>query len=116
MLSGEGQLYTYMVLISETTTPGINLRWFLDVAGRKNSKAYLINGIAMFVTWLVARIILFIYLFYHIFMNYDQVKQMDTFACLLISVAPTILFIMNVMWFSKILRGLKKTLAKRHVD
>jgi hypothetical protein len=41
---------------------------------------------------------------------------MDTFACLLISVAPTILFIMNVMWFSKILRGLKKTLAKRHVD
>ena len=27
MLTGEGQLYTYMVLISETTTPGINLRW-----------------------------------------------------------------------------------------
>ncbi|THU74933.1 hypothetical protein C4D60_Mb04t38610 [Musa balbisiana] len=29
MLSGEGQLYTYMVLISETTTPGINLRWLI---------------------------------------------------------------------------------------
>jgi hypothetical protein len=27
MYSGEGQLYTYMVLISEATTPGINLRW-----------------------------------------------------------------------------------------
>lgn len=27
MLSGEGQFYTYMVLISETTTPEINLRW-----------------------------------------------------------------------------------------
>ena len=27
MLTGEGQLYTCMVLISETTTPGINLRW-----------------------------------------------------------------------------------------
>jgi hypothetical protein len=27
MLSGEGQLYAFMVLISETTTPGINLRW-----------------------------------------------------------------------------------------
>ncbi|XP_068494738.1 uncharacterized protein [Phaseolus vulgaris] len=26
MFSGEGQLYTFMVLISETTTPGINLR------------------------------------------------------------------------------------------
>ncbi|KAL6610473.1 hypothetical protein ACP70R_040442 [Stipagrostis hirtigluma subsp. patula] len=73
MLSGEGQLYTYMVLISETTTPGINLRWFLDIAGMKHSKAYLLNGVAMFLTWLVARIILFIYLFYHIFINYDQV-------------------------------------------
>jgi hypothetical protein len=27
MLTGEGQLYAYMVLISETTTPGVNLRW-----------------------------------------------------------------------------------------
>ncbi|GJN14899.1 hypothetical protein PR202_gb01774 [Eleusine coracana subsp. coracana] len=96
MLSGEGQLYTYMVLISETTTPGINLRWFLDVAGMKSSKAYVVNGVAMFVTWLI--------------------KQMDTFGCLLIFVAPTILFIMNALWFSKIVKGLKKTLAKRHVD
>ncbi|GJM89035.1 hypothetical protein PR202_ga05631 [Eleusine coracana subsp. coracana] len=96
MLSGEGQLYTYMVLISETTTPGINLRWFLDVAGMKSSKAYVVNGVAMFVTWLI--------------------KQMDTFGCLLIFVAPTILFVMNALWFSKIVKGLKKTLAKRHVD
>ncbi|KAF0925249.1 hypothetical protein E2562_015964 [Oryza meyeriana var. granulata] len=114
MLSGEGQLYTYMSLISETTTPGINLRWFLDVAGMKRSKRYVVNGVAMFVTWLVARIILFMYLFYQIFLHYDQIKQMDTFGCLLISVAPTILFVMNMIWFSKILRGLKKTLAKRH--
>jgi hypothetical protein len=41
---------------------------------------------------------------------------MDTFACVLISVAPTILFTMNVIWFSKIVKGLKKTLAKRHAE
>uniref|UniRef100_A0A7C9CKR7 TLC domain-containing protein n=1 Tax=Opuntia streptacantha TaxID=393608 RepID=A0A7C9CKR7_OPUST len=29
MLTGNGQFYTYMVLLSETTTPGINLRWLL---------------------------------------------------------------------------------------
>jgi hypothetical protein len=45
-----------------------------------------------------------------------QVKQMDTFGCLLVSVAPTILFVMNAIWFSKIVKGLKKTLAKRHVE
>ncbi|WVZ60040.1 hypothetical protein U9M48_010110 [Paspalum notatum var. saurae] len=53
MLSGEGQFYTYMVLISESTTPEINLRWFLDTAGLKKSSAYLVNGILMFVAWLV---------------------------------------------------------------
>nr|CAD1828214.1 unnamed protein product [Ananas comosus var. bracteatus] len=108
MLSGEGQLYTYMVLISETTTPGINLRWFLDTAGMKRSKAYMVNGIAMFVAWLVARIFLFIYLFYHIYLHYDQIEQMHIFGYVLTFLVPTILFIMNMMWFGKILKGSRK--------
>ncbi|KAE8678465.1 TRAM protein [Hibiscus syriacus] len=74
MLTGEGQLYTFMVLISETTTPGINLRWYLDTVGMKRTRAYLINGVVIFVAWLVARIFLFIYLFYHIYLHYDQVN------------------------------------------
>ncbi|KAF5731346.1 TRAM LAG1 and CLN8 (TLC) lipid-sensing domain containing protein isoform 1 [Tripterygium wilfordii] len=72
MLTGEGQVYTYMVLISETTTPGVNLRWYLDTAGMKKSRTYLINGVVMFVAWLVARILLFMYLFYHIYLHYDE--------------------------------------------
>ncbi|XP_015880620.2 uncharacterized protein LOC107416620 isoform X2 [Ziziphus jujuba] len=72
MLTGEGQLYTYMVLISETTTPGINLRWYLDTAGMKRSRAYVINGVVIFFSWLVARILLFIYLFYHVYLHYDE--------------------------------------------
>ncbi|XP_008806695.2 TLC domain-containing protein 4 [Phoenix dactylifera] len=113
MLSGEGQLYTYMVLISETTTPGINVRWFLDTAGMKRSSAYLVNGIMMFFAWLVARICLFIYLFHHIYLHYDQIKQMHTFGYLLTFLVPSALFVMNMMWFAKILRGLRKTLSKR---
>lgn len=116
MLSGEAHVYIYMGLITETTTPGINLRWFLDVAGMKNSKAYLVNGVAMVVTWLVARIILFMYLFYHMFVHYDQIKKMNTFGYFLVLIAPCIIFVMNVLWFSKILKGLKKTMAKRHAE
>ncbi|KAE8661362.1 hypothetical protein F3Y22_tig00113726pilonHSYRG00387 [Hibiscus syriacus] len=74
MLIGEGQLYTFMVLISETTTPGINLRWYLDTVGMKRTRAYLINGVVIFVAWLVARILLFMYLFYHVYMHYDEVN------------------------------------------
>ncbi|XP_050108371.1 uncharacterized protein LOC126587376 isoform X2 [Malus sylvestris] len=52
MFSGEGQLYTYMILISEITTPEINMRWYLDTAGLKRSSAYLLNGIVIFLLWL----------------------------------------------------------------
>ncbi|XP_062105700.1 uncharacterized protein LOC133817253 [Humulus lupulus] len=113
MLTGEAQLYTYMVLISETTTPGINLRWYLDIAGMKRSKAYVINGVVIFFSWLVARILLFIYLFYHIYLHYEQVRQIQSFGLFLVAVVPLVLAMMNLMWFAKIFKGLKKTLAKR---
>ncbi|KAK7304967.1 hypothetical protein VNO77_42864 [Canavalia gladiata] len=113
MLSEEGQLYTYMVLISETTTPGINLRWYLDAAGMKRSKAYVINGVVIFIAWLVARILLFIYMFYHVYLHFDQVEQMHTYGQILVMVVPLVLAVMNLVWFSKIIKGLRKTLAKR---
>lgn len=114
MLTGEGQLYVYMVLLSEATTPGINLRWYLDVAGLKKSKVYLINGFMMVLVWLVARILLFIYLFYHIYVHRDQVEQVSSFGIFLLCVVPVVLAVMNLVWFWKIVKGLKKTLAKRH--
>ncbi|XP_015573057.1 TLC domain-containing protein 4 B isoform X2 [Ricinus communis] len=75
MFSGEGQLYTYMCLISEVTTPKINMRWYLDTAGMKRSIAYLINGVLIFFAWLIARVLLFIYIFHHIYLHYDQRKN-----------------------------------------
>ncbi|KAH9705999.1 TLC domain-containing protein [Citrus sinensis] len=113
MLTGEAQFYTYMVLISETTTPGINLRWYLDKAGMKRSRAYLINGILMFLAWLVVRILFFMYIFYHIYLHVDQVKQCRTCVQILVFSVPVVLFIMNAVWFSKIVKGLVKTLAKQ---
>ncbi|XP_068656489.1 uncharacterized protein [Aristolochia californica] len=113
LFSGEGQLYTYMVLISETTTPGINLRWYLDTAGMKRSKAYVMNGIVIFFTWLIARVLLFVYLFYHVSVHYNQVEQLHPFGYFLVFGVPSVLTIMNLMWFMKIVKGLKKQLAKR---
>lgn len=112
MFTGEGQFYTFMVLISELTTPEINLRWYLDMAGLKRSNAYLVNGIAIFVAWLAARILLFVYMFYHVYHHYEQVTQMHPFGHLLVLAVPTILGIMNLVWFGKIVKGLKKALAK----
>lgn len=113
VMTNEGQIYTYMVLISEATTPLVNLRWFLDTGGMKRSNTYLMNGVLMLILWLVARILMFVYLFYHIFLHYDQIEEMHTFGYILVFAVPGALTIMNVMWFGKILKGLRKQLAKR---
>ncbi|GAB4829578.1 hypothetical protein Ancab_019246 [Ancistrocladus abbreviatus] len=113
MFCGEGQLYTFMVLISEVTTPEINMRWFLDTAGLKKSSAYIINGVMIFLAWLVARILLFVYMFYHVYLHYDQVIKMHPFGYFLVFVVPSVLAVMNLMWFGKIIKGLKKTLTKK---
>ncbi|KAF3547500.1 hypothetical protein DY000_02009588 [Brassica cretica] len=113
LFSGEAQLYTYMVLLSEVTTPEINLRWYLDISCLKRSKAYLINGVAIFLAWLTARILLFVYMFYHIYVHYDQVAMMHPFGYLLVFVVPVALSVMNLMWFGKIVKGLMKTLEKK---
>ncbi|KAL8508376.1 hypothetical protein ACS0TY_018838 [Phlomoides rotata] len=113
MFTGEGQLYTFMVLISEVTTPEINLRWYLDVSGLKKTSIYMINGIVIFFSWLVARILLFGYMFYHVYLHHAQVMQMHIVGFLLVYLVPITLAVMNLVWFGKILKGLKKTLAKR---
>ncbi|XP_073291655.1 uncharacterized protein [Primulina huaijiensis] len=115
LLSGQAQIYILMVLFTESTTPFVNLRWYLDVAGLKNSKLYTYNGIALFFGWLVARIILFVYFFYHMFMHFDQVKKVFPVGFYSLLTVPPVLTMMNLFWFWKIARGLVKTLNKaRH--
>ncbi|GFZ13382.1 TRAM, LAG1 and CLN8 (TLC) lipid-sensing domain containing protein [Actinidia rufa] len=54
LVSGQGLVYIIMVLFTESTTPFVNLRWYLDIAGQKNSKLYVCNGVALFFGWLAA--------------------------------------------------------------
>ncbi|PIN07969.1 putative protein, contains TBC domain [Handroanthus impetiginosus] len=115
LLSGQAQIYILMVLFTESTTPFVNLRWYLDVAGLKNSKLYIYNGVALFLGWLVARIILFVFFFAHMFIHFDQVKQVFPLGFYSLLTVPPALAMMNVFWFCKIARGMIKTLSKaRH--
>ncbi|XP_071720354.1 uncharacterized protein [Rutidosis leptorrhynchoides] len=113
LISGQVQFYILIVLFTEITTPFVNLRWYLDVANKKNSTLYMLNGIAMFVGWLVARIILFVYFFYHIYTHFDQVKlvyyPLGFYTLMLI---PSALALMNLFWFWKIAKGMVKTVTK----
>lgn len=113
LISGQVQFYILMVLFTEITTPFVNLRWYLEVANKKNSTLYLLNGIAMFVGWLVARVVLFVFFFYHIYTHFDQVNEvyypMGYYTLMTI---PPSLALMNLFWFWKIAKGMIKTLTK----
>ncbi|XP_022149741.1 transmembrane protein 56-B isoform X2 [Momordica charantia] len=115
LLSGQGQIYILMVLFTESTTPFVNLRWYLDNAGNKNSNFYVVNGIALFFGWLVARILLFIYFFSHMYRNFDEVKTVFPLGFYSLLAVPPVLSMMNLFWFWKIARGMIKTIRKaRH--
>uniref|UniRef100_A0A0R0GMN4 TLC domain-containing protein n=1 Tax=Glycine max TaxID=3847 RepID=A0A0R0GMN4_SOYBN len=112
LLSGQVHIYILMVLFSESTTPFVNLRWYLDVAGLKSSKLYIWNGIALFFGWLVARIFLFMFLFYHIGTRLDEVKEVFLFGFYTLIMVPSVLAVLNIFWFWKIASGMVKTLTK----
>ncbi|KAL2623671.1 hypothetical protein R1flu_003876 [Riccia fluitans] len=105
--------YVLMTLFSEVSTPFINFRWYLLTSGMKNSKAFIYNGLMLVVVWLFARIILFIYFFYHLCTHYDTVSQLYRPGFYFMFVSPPTLAIMNVFWFYKILAGAFRVLFKR---
>ncbi|WOL16194.1 hypothetical protein Cni_G24976 [Canna indica] len=113
LLSGKAHIYILMVLFTEATTPFVNLRWYLDLAGQKNSNLYVYNGVALFFGWLVVRILLFIYFFTHIYLHFDQVKTIFPLGLYSLLTAPPALAMMNVIWFWKIFKGMMKTLSKK---
>ncbi|XP_047059614.1 TLC domain-containing protein 4-B-like [Lolium rigidum] len=112
LFSGKAHMYILMVLFTEATTPFVNLRWYLDVAGQKTHRLYLCNGLALFVGWLVARIILFVYFFSHMYFHFDQVKSIFALGFYSIMTVPPTIAAMNVFWFWKISKGMVKTLCK----
>ncbi|KAI7755218.1 hypothetical protein M8C21_025665 [Ambrosia artemisiifolia] len=112
LLSGQVQFYILIVLFTEITTPFVNLRWYLDVSGKKNSTLYMLNGVALFVGWLAARVILFVFFFSHMYARLYQVKQVYTMGFYSTVTIPPALALMNLFWFWKIAKGLIKTLTK----
>ncbi|KAL0914881.1 hypothetical protein M5K25_015268 [Dendrobium thyrsiflorum] len=117
LISGQAQYYILMVLFSEITTPFVNLRWYLDAYGQKSSMLYICNGVALFLGWLAARILLFIFFFVHMYLHFDQVRTIFPLGFYSILSVPPLIAVMNVYWFLKIFKGLVKTLSrKRHAQ
>ncbi|XP_058075206.1 uncharacterized protein LOC131223733 isoform X3 [Magnolia sinica] len=63
----------------------------------------------------VARVLLFIFFFTHMYLHFDQVKMIFPLGFYSILMVPPMISLLNLFWFWKILKGLIKTLSKaRH--
>mmetsp|Transcript_18972 Transcript_18972/g.32443 ORF Transcript_18972/g.32443 Transcript_18972/m.32443 type:complete len:286 (+) Transcript_18972:32-889(+) len=108
LLTGQGHMHTVWMLVTEFTTPLINNRWWLDKMEMKTSPLYVWNGIAVLVSWVVARLAQFPPFFWVIWQTRDQVQYLHPVSVFLMMCVPGILAILNCYWFTKIVKGAYK--------
>lgn len=108
--TGQAHLYTLLLLSTELTTPFVNARWYFDQLGWRSAPIYTVNGVCLFATWLLARIVLFLWFFKHMWEHRSDISDLRTDVMVLILTVPPLLFVLNVFWFGKIVRGLVKLL------
>ncbi|EOA19305.1 hypothetical protein CARUB_v10002501mg [Capsella rubella] len=71
----------------------------LNVKGGSSNTSYTLKGIALFLGWLVGRILLFIYFFVHMYLHFHQVKQVFPLGYYSLLTIPPALAVMNLIWF-----------------
>lgn len=118
-VTGHGHAHTLALLVSESTTPFVNARVYLERAGPawKRGRCYAANGVAMLLAWAVARVGLFAAFFAHLAAfpgaGAAGVLAMAPAARALIAVVPPLLAALNAYWFCLIARGAWKTVVAR---
>jgi len=108
--------------LGEASTPFINLRWRLAVLGKKDSKAYLLNGVAMAVVFFLARVVANGLGLVHLWMIRDvwlhSYVPLGHRLCVLLFLAG---YLLNLFWFTKIAQGVVRALSrpsppKKHIQ
>ena len=73
-------------------TPG-DVHW---LQGLKTSSLYLLNGVAVFVIWLVGRLLWQLYIFHHLVRHRAEVPLLTVAAQVLVVAVPPALFSLNL--------------------
>jgi len=104
----EVHMYTLILLATECTTPFINFRWLLEKMNWKHTVWYKMNGIALVLSWILVRIVMFVFFFVHLYHRRDQLWRLHWPVGVAILTVPPLLSALNLLWFSKIARGALK--------
>ncbi|XP_034119587.1 ceramide synthase [Drosophila albomicans] len=108
-------IYSYMFMM-EFSTPFVSLRSILSTMGLKDSRAYIVNGLAMLATFFVCRVCMWPYVMWRYSLAIDATSMWAAMSGLprgcIISIA--ILFLPQLYWFYLMVMGaLKVFLPKR---
>ncbi|KAG1677488.1 hypothetical protein FOA52_001944 [Chlamydomonas sp. UWO 241] len=111
ILTGEQHMSSVWMLLTEATTPLINMRWWLDKAGMKSSPVYIYNGLGIFFCWILFRLVSFVPFFYNIWVQRAQLAIVHPMCVFIMYTFPPALTLLNVWWFTKIVKGVMKGLS-----
>uniref|UniRef100_A0A803SXP2 TLC domain-containing protein n=1 Tax=Anolis carolinensis TaxID=28377 RepID=A0A803SXP2_ANOCA len=102
-------------LISELSTPFVNLRWFLDTAGwPRSSWLVLANGLAMMVVFFVVRIAVIPSYYAQVYFWYGtpEYERLGLWVQLAWIVPSVALEVLNVVWMYRIIRGFYRAFCR----
>jgi len=115
LIGGWGQGLALLGQVMEATTPFINLRWFLDKAGRKEGTLYFVNGCLMLGLWFFFRILGSLLMVYCTFRQIEDgasTQEVPWWILVFLGCTGAMIISLQFYWFSKIVRGAIKVLRK----
>jgi membrane-bound metal-dependent hydrolase YbcI (DUF457 family) len=96
-----------------------SFRWFYDITGQpRSSKQFIRNGLMMILAFFLGRMIFIPYFYYKTFSvwSYPQRRNIGNLLCFVWIITAGVLDIINVYWFSKMLKGGAKLLRKENQE
>jgi len=121
-LSYYGSSLNVIAYLSELTAPFTNVRWiFKNVYGGTDTKLYLVNGIFIFITFLLFRVMSLGYCMYIIFIIQPSISggytgnNLGGYLGYLFDPTMICFYIMNLYWFTKVFSGLKSKIHLKKI-
>ena len=101
-----------VLLFNELSTIFMNCRWFLLALGHKDSKLYVCNGVLFVLAFFLCRVLFlpFVFYFYATKWGLCWSVPVPTVLRTLSALNFPILWVLNLVWFRKLVRGALKAL------
>ena len=100
--------YGSMIILTEWSTPFVNFRWFFDVCDMKGHILYAVNGIMMWITFLVFRVAWLPVMVIHILINREKNWSGHFGSAYWILAGTVVTHGLSTFWFYLITKGLLK--------